>query len=182
MSTSLYLKKSLQTNVKKIVTIKKRGGSYPETDFNTKQPTGKMTFLYVFADEQGNELKHYAKEREEETLKLFSAGDKVQVVLQEMMKEINGTEKRISFLVWSGLDGVESSVQPLRGNTAQTKQDNNQYDAGLERKEHDWKLGLAGIVQAMIIAGATEGVIKKDSPEWAKWIRETAKRLSQVQE
>ena len=57
-----------------------------------------------------------------------------------------------------------------------------------ERVIHDWKLGLAGIVQAMIIAGIDESKIMGETKphegtisavEWATWIRSKAKEMAE---
>lgn len=111
-----YLKDSLLTNVPKLVTMAKRVGQYPETDYNTKQPTGRMQTLYTFHLPDGPDVRHYAKEREEETLSLFKPGETLQVVRQESVKDDG---KRISFLVWTPPEGAEArmAAAPQMGNT-----------------------------------------------------------------
>jgi hypothetical protein len=111
-----YLKDSLLTNVPKLVTMAKRIGQYPETDYTTKQPTGRMQTLYTFHLPDGPDVWHYAKEREEETLSLFKPGETLQVVRQESVKDDG---KRISFLVWTPPEGAEArmAATPQMGNT-----------------------------------------------------------------
>lgn len=111
-----YLKDSLLTNVPKLVTMAKRIGQYPETDYTTKQPTGRMQTLYTFHLPDGPDVRHYAKEREEETLSLFKPGETLQVVRQESVKDDG---KRISFLVWTPPEGAEArmAASPQMGNT-----------------------------------------------------------------
>lgn len=100
-----YLKDQLQTNIPKLVTIAKRVGQYPETDYVTKKPTGKMQTLYHFHLPDGPTVRHYAKEREEEVLMHFQPGETVQVVRQE---KVGDDGKRFSFLVWTPADGAEA--------------------------------------------------------------------------
>lgn len=176
MSDALYLKKELATNVPMIITMHKRAGSYPEKDFTTKQPTGKSEYLYIFTDDRGRELKHYAKEREEENLKLFNPGEKLQVVRQEKVFEDG---KRGAYLVWTDPAGAEarSAATPqIHSNTAETRIDRKQNDHDLERAAHDWKLGLAGLLQAFITRGLEIGPAREQAVIQAKWIREEAMR------
>lgn len=114
-----YLKNHLQTNIPLTVRIVKRVGQYPETDYNTGAKTGRMQTLYNFELPSGEKVRHYAKEREEETLGHFQAGEEVRVVRQEADK--NG--KRITFLVWTDLDGAEARLAanpPVRTNLQET--------------------------------------------------------------
>lgn len=150
---AIYLKKQLQTNIPMKLILRKRGGSYPEKDYNTGQPTGKNTFLYTFADVNGNEMKHYAKEREEEVLKLFQEGESVTVTLKETMKKTPQGEKRIGYLDWTAPGDASESVQQLRPNVAQKT---------LEKKAQEYKekddvkqvmISLAGLTQAFIAGG-----------------------------
>lgn len=156
MSTNLYLKKQLATNVPQRFRMKKRAGSYPETDYNTKQPTGKMEFLYIFTDAKGQELKHYAKEREEETLKLFNPGEQMQVVLQETMKQTPTGEKRISFLVWTPPEGAEAraaATPQIRTNTAETRQERRQDAYQEAQQAKDVSITLLAFSKSLIESG-----------------------------
>lgn len=138
MTTALYLKKTLSTNIPKVLTIKKRGGSYPEKDYTTKEETGKMTFLYIFKDVNGQELKHYANEREEETLKDYQPTQDVQVILQETMKDINGVSKRISYLVWGSPGSAEMTAKPQLQNNTTTIRREKMAQESKESEDEKW--------------------------------------------
>jgi hypothetical protein len=149
-----YLKEHLQTNIPVVVTISKRVGQYPETDFNTKQPTGKMQTLYNFTLPTGQAVRHYAKEREEEVLSLFSAGEEVQVVLAEGKNENTGA--RFTYPVWTPKEGAEARAaanpQPM-SNTRQTATQNELKEQQQHREEKDIQIALQGFAQAYIIQG-----------------------------
>lgn len=152
-----YLKDFLSTNIPVVVSIVKRVGQYPETDFNTKQPTGRMQTLYNFKIESGEHAgiicRHYAKEREEETLGLFSAGESVQVVRQETMKE----GRLIHFLVWTPTEGAEARLAanpPVQSNTRQTATQRDLKEREEERELKDISICLQGFAQAFIIKGS----------------------------
>ena len=142
---ALKLKETLATNIPMTLTMKKRGPSYPETDYNTREPTGKKIFLYVFTNPEGQEVKHYANEREQENLSLFQPGEKLQVVRQEAMKD----DKRIAFLVWTGAEGAEAraaATPQVQTNTAiatQHKKAEEYKDAETEKWD---RIALSKIV------------------------------------
>lgn len=144
-----YLKDFVQTNIPMIVTIAKRVGQYPETDYNTKQETGRMQTLYNFTLPDGTTVRHYAKEREEETLRNFAAGEDVQVVRQESDK--NG--KRITFLVWTPTEGAEARLAanpPRQSNTQQTATQREMKGQKEEQEEKSIAISLQGFMQAYV--------------------------------
>ena len=185
-SMSVYLKKQLQTNIPMKLVLRKRGGSYPEKDYTTKEPTKKMIFLYVFTDPQGNELKHYAKEREEETLSLFQPGDSVTVTLQETMKKTPAGEKRIGFLSWSAPGDVSVESKPqLRSNTAERTQQAKQDEYQEKQEVKGIAIGLQGFAQQLaptLLAGrpnVTKQELASLSLDWAEALYdETYRRAS----
>lgn len=187
MANAMKLKETLSTNVPVILRIKKRGGEYPETNYTTKEPTGRSIFLYFFENEKGEELKHYASQKDhEEVLTHFQAGESIQCVLKDSLTK---DKKRITYLSFTPVDGAEAQAArtpQLKSNTAVTRQERKQDDYDAREAIRDWKLGLAGVVQAMISRGAADHVIKgedrSENPtmnavEWAKWIREKAQEL-----
>src|SRR4051794_22285776 len=124
MNTALKLKENLATNVPMSLTIQKRVGSYPETDYNTKEPTGRQIYLYIFRDAKGTEYKHYCNELEQSSLEAYQAGETVQVVRTE--KVIEGG-RRISFLQWGSPGSAEMTASPqLSSNTALQRQEKQQ--------------------------------------------------------
>ena len=150
-----YLNKQLQTNLPRVVTLVKRWNPVPEKDFTTKEPTGRQQYPYDFALEDNEIVKHYASEREEETIKLFRENDKLQVVRQEQVKPDG---KRISFNVWTTVGGVEAqaaSSPPLRSNVAQKTYEKHQDERVNEDKIKQVMISLAGLTQAHISAGKT---------------------------
>lgn len=154
MATNVYLKKQLATNVPLTVRMKKRVGTYPETDYTTKEPTGRMQTLYVFEDASGNELKHYAKEREEETLRDYQPGQSLTVLLTEKVKDDG---KRISFLVWGTPGSAEMTAAPqLRTNTATIKQEQEMDERQHQQRIKEIMISLAGLTQAFISTGKYE--------------------------
>lgn len=112
METLGYLKDQLQMNIPRIVTMAKRGKSYPDK-FNP----GQVQYFYTFHLADGPDVKHYAREREEESLKLFQPGETLQVVMKEGK---NDQGQRYGYLVWTDKDGAEArsaaNPQPA-GNT-----------------------------------------------------------------
>lgn len=150
-----YLKKHLQTNVPVIVTLVKRYSPTPEKDFTTKELTGKNQYPYDFA--VGNEImKHYATEREEQSLSLFKEEDKLQVVRQEQVKPDG---KRIFFNVWTTVDGVEATAAanpPLRSNVAQKTYEKNQE----ERVDNERARQMSIILQAFTKSWIEGGIAK----------------------
>lgn len=187
MANAVKLKETLSTNVPVVLRIKKRGGEYPETNYTTKEPTGRSIFLYFFENENGEELKHYASQKDhEEVLTHFQAGESVQVVLKDTLTK---DKKRITYLAFTPVDGAEAQAArtpQLKSNTADTRHERKMDAMDTERSIHDWKLGLAGVVQAMIIAGRDDSDITGEAAkngkymtaaQWAKWIREKAQEL-----
>lgn len=146
-----YLKDHQLTNVPLKVRIVKRVGQYPEKDFNTGAPTGRMQTLYNFALPDETIVRHYAKEREEETLALFAAGESVQVVRQEANKD----GRRITFNVWSPVDGAEArqaANPPLQSNTRQTATQREMKEHKEEQEEKSIAISLQGFMQQIIPA------------------------------
>ena len=134
--TALDLKKELKTNVPVVLTISKRAGTYPEMNYQTKEPTGKNTYLYIFRDEKGTEFKYYAKEREEETLGAYKPGDQVKVVRTETEKD----GKRIYYQVWDDPKGaiVEAYVEaPVKSPAAAAYQE-RKIDERKQEEESRW--------------------------------------------
>lgn len=166
-----YLKDLISTNIPVTVTISKRVGQYPETDFNTKQPTGRMQTLYNFTMPDGKTVRHYAKEREEDTLKMFSAGEEIQVVRQESNK--NG--KLIHFLVWTPTEGAEARLAanpPVMSNTRETATQREMKDRDEEREQKDIQICLQGFAQAYIIQGKNgEEALKLAEEDRARLIK-----------
>ena len=152
MATNRYLKNDLLTNIPKTVKMVKRAGTYPETDFNTKQPTGRMQTLYVFLDEKG-EAKHYAKEREETYLSTVNPGEEVVVTRQEIEKD----GKRIAFLNWTAPGDVSlNNPQQIRSNVAENTQKKHFDNYQEQQDKKGIEISLQGLVQAYIIAGVDD--------------------------
>lgn len=148
-----YLKDVQQTNIPLLLTISKRVGQYPETDFKTKQPTGRMQTLYNFTLPDGKEVRHYAKEREEEVIALFQAGEQVQVVRQEAT---NAQGQRYTFNVWTGPDGAEARLAanpPLQKNTQQTASQHEMKEREEKQEQKNIEISLQGLCQSFIIQG-----------------------------
>lgn len=167
-----YLKDHVQTNIPAIVTIHKRVGQYPETDFNTKQPTGRMQTLYNFQLSNGRMVRHYAKEREEEVLRMFQAGESVQVVRQE---STNDKGQRFTFLVWTPTEGAEARAaanpQPM-SNTRQTATERELKDRDEKQETREIQISLAGLMQAFIIQGKnTDDALKAAEDARTKLIK-----------
>lgn len=85
--------------------------------------------------------------------------------------------------------GPESANIPSVGNTRQVAGERAVTQSNVAALAHDWKLGLAGIVQAMLIQGKSQIEItgQANNPEftalgWARWIRKTAEELAQPKE
>lgn len=150
-----YLKKYLATNIPQILILRKRYDPKPELEFTTKEPTGKNEHPYLFVTPEGRELMHYAKEYEEENLKLFKEGEHVQIVRQEKVK---ADGKSFKIMVWTPEDGAEAisaaTPQPLTG-TATAKQEKRFEDQDKQRKAKDMQICLQGFMQAHIISGKT---------------------------
>jgi hypothetical protein len=149
------LKDHQQTNIPLLLTISKRVGQYPETDFKTKQPTGRMQTLYNFTLPDGKEVRHYSKEREEEILSLFSAGEQVQVVRQEAT---NAQGQRYTFNVWTPKEGAEARLAanpPLQKNTQQTASQHEMKEREEKQEQKSIEICLQGFAQTFIIQGKT---------------------------
>jgi hypothetical protein len=159
---ALDLKKNLQTNIAKLLTLTKRGPAYPETDYQTKQATGKQIYLYIFTDESGQELKYYANEREEETLNLFHPGERVQVVRQETMKE----DKRIAFQSWSFPEGVEARLAanpPAKSNVQLATQQRN-LDKNKQEETNKWdKIAIGKCIHNFMLSAMEQGKSIEDA-------------------
>lgn len=97
------------------------------------------------------------------------------------------------FVAWEVLPmGPESASIPQPASGSAMVKAERQFSAQSSANDqaataHDWKLGLAGIVQAMIIAGKDPGEITGDilykgqamsAFEWARWIRNKANELA----
>lgn len=177
MTKHEYLKNKLATNVPEKLTIAKRVGSYPETDYNTKQPTGRMQTLYSFRMSTGEEVSHYAKEREEETLRLFNAGDVVVVTRRETTAKDG---KRIYFLDWTAEGDASINSKPqLENNSAAVRTNpKKQRDYETEQSAHDWKLGIAGLLQAHIASGKSKTEARMAAVDDAAWVRFAAAKLA----
>lgn len=150
-----YLKKYLATNIPQILILKKRYDPKPELDFNTKEPTGKNEYPYLFVTPEGRELMHYAKEYEEENLKLFKEGEHVQIVRQEKVKSDG---KSFKIMVWTPEHGAEATSaatpQPLTG-TGTAKQYSRFEDQDKQRKAKEIQICLQGFMQSHINSGKT---------------------------
>lgn len=68
----------------------------------------------------------------------------------------------------------------------QNSSDKRQEDFQLEKATHDYKLGLAGVVQAMLTAGRTDAEItghddmspQRTASQWVHWIRDHAHEMA----
>ncbi len=141
-----YLKKTLATNIPKIVTMAKRMQPVEEKEYGTGTPTGAMQFPYKFTLDDGREMMHYAKEYEEQKLSLFKEGEQLQVVRTEKQSKNGRTYKLYE---WTTTDGAEAKVaanpQP-ESNTSHTRS----MDA---HKAKEIQICLQGLMQAHISAG-----------------------------
>lgn len=124
-----YLKDQLQMNIPRMVTMAKRGKSYPDK-FNP----GQVQYFYTFHLADGPDVKHYAKECEEESLKLFNPGETLQVVLNEGKNSETG--QRYGYLVWTDKEGAEarSAARPQLGTNTHLDGQKKKLD---ERKAAD---------------------------------------------
>lgn len=74
-----------------------------------------------------------------------------------------------------------SNYKQVQGETAM-KGEKDDYEK--QKRIHDFKLGLAGVVQSMIADGRTDDEITKGEPnkksavEWCQWIRTTSASLA----
>lgn len=144
MEKAPYLRDLLDINVSAVVRMRKRSGTYPETDYATKQPTGRMQTLYIF-EKDGREARHYAKEREEETLRHFQPGEEVTVVRREVKQE-----GRPSFFVldWTAPGDVTANAPvQTRTNTAVETQSKKQDAYKNEQEERQWSIVLQAMVK-----------------------------------
>lgn len=158
--TAPKLNTVIATNIPMKLRIKKRGGSYPEKVYKnghvTDELTGHNQYLYIFEDEQGRELSHYASEPQEETLKLFQAGEWIQVVRKE---ELNTkTNKRFTMYIFTPLEGAEarSAATPqIVNNTTQTRTAGKQNDLDEKKRLEVTSMILHGFMTAAISNGKT---------------------------
>lgn len=168
-TNALKLKEELQTNVVKILTLHKRGGTYPETDYHTKAPTGRNIIMYIFRDKEGKEYKTYANEVEENTLSAYKPGDEVSVVRVEKVKQ-DGT--RIYFLQWGSVGSVEMKAEPqMKTNTALNTQKKNQDQYEQKQDERSVSIILQAFTKSWIEAG------KAETPEQADELARRQYRL-----
>jgi hypothetical protein len=154
---SEYLKKMLDINVPATLIIKKRVGQYPEKDFETKQLTGHMETLYIF-EKSGIECRHYAKESEEETLRMFAPGQQVICTRREVKRE---GKPSYFVLDWTEPGDIfaNAPVQTMK-NTAIKTQEKKQDAYQDEQKEKDIRICLQGFMQAYITAHPHIGTIE----------------------
>jgi len=178
MADALKLKEHLVTNVPTPLRIKKLAGEYPETDYETKEPTGRNIYLYIFVGQDGKEFKFYADERQYEILKLFSPGDTVICTRGEKMNEESG--KRWYPIDFTAPGDVQAIAAPqLRTNTAETRQERKQDTYEQEQKEKSIAICLQGFMQAFIINGLQWEVALQAAVEAREALLAKAKELSQ---
>jgi hypothetical protein len=97
------------------------------------------------------------------------------------------------FVNWSQLPTADMPQMPqTKSNYEQVKDERSvtehQQSFDKDKTVHDFKLGLAGIVQAMLIRGMSEqqiimgvdmdGKECRSAKQWVKWIRETADSMA----
>ena len=91
------------------------------------------------------------------------------------------------FVKWTVIPFGEGALQMPHpaGNFGSVKAERKSAEIDRSAVAHDWKLGLAGIVQAMLVRGAsvseiTGGEIATElsAEGWARWIRDKADSLS----
>lgn len=159
------LSDSLATNVPMLVIMHKRGKSYPN-----KFKPGEFNYMYIFHDEAGKEFAHFATTREEEILKLFQPGEKLQVI----RKEMQGDSGRYYFNEWTTTEGVEarSAATPqLQGNVAQETAKKHQ-----DRREDDERARQTSIILQAFTKSWIEGGVAK-TPEQADALARTQYEL-----
>ena len=151
-SQAISLKESLATNVAKTLTVKKRAGKYPATDYTTKAVIeGSFIHLYIFHDDTGQEFKYYASDLEESVLADYQAGEKVCVVRIEKVKEDG---KRIYFQQWGSPGSAEMTAAPQpKSNTAIIRETRQQDEFEFQKARKDRSIGLRGLVQAHVSTG-----------------------------
>lgn len=158
--TAPKLNTVISTNVPMRLRMKKRGGTYPETDYTTKQPTGRNVFLYIFEDEKGMEVSHYATEPQEDTLRLFQPGDWLQVVRKE---ELNTkTNKRFTMYVFTPEDGAEArlaATPQLRNNTTETRIARQQDERHVAEEDKWHGIAVSKIVHEYMKKAMEKGVM-----------------------
>ncbi len=153
---ALKLKENLATNVQKILTIKKRAGKYPATDYNTKQPIeGSFIHLYIFHDETGQEFQYYASDMENSTLEDYQDGEKVAVVRIEKVKEDG---KRIYFQQWGSPGSAEMTSAPQLKSTSSVVQQGREKKSFEESEANKWdKIALSKIVHEFMKVSLASG-------------------------
>ena len=155
-SQAMALKENLATNVPKILTIKKRAGKYPATDFNTKAVIeGSFIHLYIFHDETGQEFKYYASDLEESVLADYQPGEKVCVVRIEKVKEDG---KRIYFQQWGSPGSAEMTAAPqIKTGSAVVKQERD-TKTFQEAEAQKWdRIAMSKIVHEFMKVGYASG-------------------------
>lgn len=99
---------------------------------------------------------------------------------------VRGTVGSNGYAQWELLPvGPASAAIPQPKNNSQQVHDersmkNDTMAYNEEKMIHDWKLGLAGIVQSLLIRGDSDEGIKERAPEWAQWIRTEARRQASI--
>lgn len=120
---------------------------------------------------KGQNWKHYATPAENEKLSRMPLNVSVSVV-----KKKNSYGK--DSLYWEhGMTSSEEAASAFQQTEKSVPQAQRQYDD--DKLAHDFKLGLAGIVQAMIVAGKSKEDIAKEAPAWVIWIRKKAKEMAE---
>ena len=145
------LKDSLLTNVPKDLILHKKVGTYDETDYNTKVPTGAKIYLYVFKDSTGQEYKHYLSEWDEQFMSAHRPGDHVRAIRIEKVKPDG---KRVAYVQWGSPDSAEMNSPPqLQSNTAVQRQEKelDAYQDAQARK--NYSIGIRGLFQSHVCAG-----------------------------
>ena len=143
------LKESLAANKMEMVTIKKRGKSYPD-QFHP----GDQNFMYIFNKQDGSEFVHFANEREESTLKTYSPGDSISVVVKDFM--VDG--KRQFYLQWGESDSSEMNAEPqLKTNTAMRTEVKKQEIQRVSEDDKWSQIALSKITHEFIKTAYAQG-------------------------
>jgi hypothetical protein len=75
------------------------------------------------------------------------------------VKNINGVDKRISYIVWTPKDGVEArsaATVQIHGNVAEKRMQDSQEDHAKQQRIKEVMISLAGLTQAYINAGVLD--------------------------
>lgn len=173
-----YLKKSLATNVPMTVTMKKRGKAYDEKKFGTDELTGKKEYHYVFTT-SGRELEHYAKEYEQEALQHYREGETLQVVRVE---KVGNDGKRFAIIQWGTPGSAEMTAAPQVHSTSKTvAQERKQDDYEKAAQEKEYRISLAGLVQAYITQGVPDEQVIEKAKNMRVLIAQEASKLANSQ-